>query len=187
MIPIAPPPVELPANVIAIVSNVPQRIGTITKAEFQRALVQAAAARARPVPHPVANGYGKLKIVVVGELLDAAWIRGQAMEMGIGIRRRQVRRELARLRRAAFANGAEYRRFLKEAHYTRRDVSERVEIQIISTKILERIEAGLTSESAKRKAFRRFIAEYEATWPPRTVCARDYAIVDRCAGELPVQ
>ena len=104
--------------------------------------------------------------------------------MGIGVTRRQVLRELARLKRQAFKSAAEYRRFLREAHYTRRDVIERVEIQILSTRIQERIAEGIRGEAALQKAFAKFVAEYEQRWHARTVCAPEYAIA-RCSNAPP--
>lgn len=149
--------------------------GVVTRREFHRALVQAAARTGRkPVPKPDEHGYRGLKNLAIGELLDGVWIRGQAAEMGIGLRHRGVVRELARLKRAAFKNGAQYRRFLSESHYTRHDVIERVEIQMFSERIQERVVFGIRGQSARNKAFRKFISEYIATWRPRTVCAPGY-------------
>jgi hypothetical protein len=114
------------------------------------------------------------------EMLDDAWIRGQAAEMGIGLRPRSVSRELALLKKQAFKDGAQYRRFLHEAHFTRRDVRDRVEVQMFSERIQERIVAGLTSAKAAREAFAKFVGEYEGRWRARTVCATDHVIV-RCS------
>jgi hypothetical protein len=69
---------------------------------------------------------------------------------------------------------------LKEAHYTARDVIQRVEIQILSTRIQERILVGIQGRSAQRKAIERFVSEYEETWRARTVCAPDYLLA-RCS------
>ncbi len=186
MIPAPPPPPEaLPANVVAIVAQVPdlksEQGGVITSKEFDRALDQAAAQHGRRVaPGPRGDGYRKLRDQAIGELLDDSWIRGQAAEMGIGVRQREVSRELERLKKQAFKNGAQYRRFLKEAHYTRKDVRERVEVQILSERIQERIVAGLTSQAAAQKAFTKFVAEYSSRWRARTVCAADY-VSERCS------
>jgi hypothetical protein len=171
--------------VTAIVARVPDRGGEgggiTTKKEFRRALAQAAAQKGlRSVPEPGHNGYGELRETVMGELLDDSWIRGQAAEMGIGVRPRAVAREIEKLKRQVFKNGAQYRRFLREAHYARRDVKERVEIQMLSERIQERILAGGGSEAAAQKAFARFISEYEVRWRARTVCAPEY-VVDRCS------
>jgi hypothetical protein len=185
LIPVPPPPTELPANVIAIVARVPDRGpaqgGVVTRKEFQHTLVQVAVGKGRrSVPKPGGNGYGKLKDRAIGELLDDSWIRGQAAEMGIGLRPRQVSREVAHLKKQAFKNGAEYRRFLREAHFTRRDVRGRVEIQLFVERIQERVAAGVNGKAAAQKAFAKFVSEYGESWRSRTVCAPGY-ITDRCS------
>jgi hypothetical protein len=171
--------------VVAIVAQVPDRGGdgggVTTKKEFHHTLVQAAAQKGlNSVPAPGHNGYGKLRARAMGELLDSDWIRGQAAEMGIGVRPREVARETEKLKRGAFKNGAQYRRFLREAHLTRRDVRENVEILLLSERIQERVLAGAGSKAGARKAFAKFISEYEARWKARTVCAPEYVIY-RCS------
>ena len=145
----------------------------------------AAVAGLRSVPKPGGAEYEKLKKVAIGELLDSIWIRGQATEMGIVVTPRQISRMLARLKREAFKSEAAYRRFLKESHYTRRDVRERVEIQILSMRIQERIVRKATSESGVQKAFSAFVVAYGERWRARTVCAAEY-VTTRCSnGQLP--
>jgi hypothetical protein len=65
------------------------------------------------------------------------------------------------------------------ARYTLRDVRERIEVQILSTRIQERVAAGLSGRSGQ-KAFAKFVAEYEQRWQARTVCAPEY-VIDRCS------
>lgn len=186
MIPAPPPPPEsLPANVVAIVARVPDRKdeagGVITIKEFDHGLDQVAAQHGRRVaPGPRGGDYGKLKNQTLGELIEATWIRGQAAEMGIGVRPREVSRELVALKKQAFKNGAQYRHFLKEAHFTRRDVRDRVELQMLSELIQERIVEGFHSQAAAQKAFSKFAAEYETRWRSRTVCAPGY-ITEFCS------
>ena len=185
MIAVASTPVELPANTIAIVSEVPRRAGTITKAEFQHALAQAAAqAGRRSPPKPGGNGYGKLKETAVRGRLDTIWIKGQAAEMGISVTPRAVSRSLARLKKQAFKSEAEYHRFLKESHYTRRDVRENVEVQLLSTAIQRRVVRGNSGAGAKQESFSEFIDAYEERWRARTVCAPEY-VVERCSNAPP--
>jgi hypothetical protein len=171
--------------VSAIVVQVPDRKGeqdgVITIKEFDHALDQAAAGDGRKVaPKPGGKSYEKLKHKAIEELLEFSWIRGQAAEMGIGTRPRGVARTLARLKKLAFKNGAQYRRFLKESHYTRQDVLDRVEVQLLGELIQKRIVAGLHSDAARQKAFSRFVAEYEVRWRARTVCAPGY-VTDHCS------
>jgi len=178
--PSLPTPEGLPHGVVVFVAHVPPGLGRLTKAEFQRALVQAAAEAGRSsAPGPDAKDYPGIANRALGERLDAIWIQGQAREMGIGVRPREISRELASLKKKAFKNEAEYRRFLEEAHFTRRDVRERVKIQILSEKIQVRIASGL-SEAERQKAFNKFVREYEERWRGRTVCAPDYITV-RCS------
>ena len=185
MIAVASTPVDLPANTVAIVAEVPRRTGTITKAEFHRALVQVAAQAGRKsTPKPGQGGFGKLKETALGEQLDMIWIKGQAAEMGIDVTPRQISRELALLRKQAFKSEAEYHRFLKESHYTRRDVRERVEEQLLSTAIQQRVVRGVRGEGARQKAFSEFVEAYEERWRARTVCAPEY-IVSRCSNAPP--
>jgi hypothetical protein len=178
-----PPPLTpetLPSNVVAFVAHVPLGLGRLTKAEFQRALVQVAAETGRSsAPGPNAKDYPRIAEKALGERLDSIWIQGQAREMGIGVRPGQVSRELVRLKKKAFRNEAQYRRFLREAHFTNRDVRERVKIQILSQKIQVRILSGL-SKAERQRAFSRFIKEYAARWQSRTICATGY-VTERCS------
>lgn len=190
MVPAPPSPTELPANVVAVVARVPdrngERGGVTTAKEFHHALVQAAAEKGRrSAPKPGGNGYRRLQLRAMGSLLDDSWIRGQAAEMGIGLRPKQVSRELARLKKGAFKNEAQYRRFLHEAHFTRRDVRDRVEVQMFSQRIQESIVAGQASAKAAQRAFSRFIGEYEKRWRARTVCAAGYVTVRCSNGPVP--
>lgn len=185
MIPVPPAPEALPADVVAIVAQVPdrgtERGGVTTVKEFRHALVQVAAERGQlPAPKPGDDGYRGLQHIAIGQLLDDSWIRGQAAEMGIGVRPRGVSRELASLKKKAFKNGAQYRQFLREAHFTRRDVRDRVEAQMFSERVQERIVAGLTSPKSRQKAFARFVGEYEERWRARTVCGTGHVTI-RCS------
>jgi hypothetical protein len=185
LIPAPPLPAELPANVVAIVAQVPdqgaERGGVTTTREFHHALVQAAAERRQlPAPKPGDEAYPGLQHIAIGQLLDDSWIRGQAAEMGIGVRSRGVSRELASLKKKAFKNGAQYRQFLREAHFTRRDVRDRVELQMLTEQIQVTIVAGLTSAKSRQKAFDKFVKEYGERWRARTVCALGHVTV-RCS------
>ena len=174
---------ELPANTVAVVSHLPVSVGRITKAEFQRALAQGAAMDSRgPTPKPGDEGYEALKDAALEERLDSVWIQGQAAEMGISVTPRQVATELAQIKQQNFKNEAAYRKYLREAHFTQGDVNERVELQLLSTQIQEKIlrSAKGKSQAGTRKAFQEFIDAYGERWRARTICAPDY-LLDRCS------
>jgi hypothetical protein len=182
---VLPDPDELPSALVAAVPAVPGPRGRITKGEFQHALLlEAVSAGRRSAPRPEEAGYGKSKVVALRNLLEGAWIVGLAAEWGISVTHGQVSREVAKVRKESFKDGAEFRRFLKEARYTRRDVNERVEIQMLSTRLQwhlsRRIRKETSSKSEEQHAFAKFIDEFEQSWRGRTVCAPDYAI-SRCS------
>jgi hypothetical protein len=178
--PVVSTPETLPSNVVVFVAHVPLSLGRLTKTEFQRALVQAAAETGRSsAPRPHAKDYPRIANRALGERLDAIWIQGQAREMGIGVRPREISGELAHLKKEAFKNEAQYRRFLRQAHFTNLDVRERVKLQVLSEKIQVRIVFGL-SEAEAQKAFNRFVKEYATRWQGRTVCAPGYVTI-RCS------
>jgi hypothetical protein len=176
-----PAPEEMVPNTVARISDVPDETGTITRAEFRHALELAAAAKGRhPVPGPGVPGYERLEHTAVTALIEAVWLKGQAAEMNIVVTRHQVLGVLALIKSEAFRSATEYRRFLRKMHYTRRDVYEQVELQLLSTLIQERIVAGARSEAEEQKAFDEFVADFNERWRSRTVCAPEYAI-ERCS------
>lgn len=180
-----PAPEELPSAVVAVVSEVPGPRGRITKAEFQHALLlEAVSAGHRSAPKSGGAGYEKAKTTAIASLLEGAWIVGLAAEWGFSVTHEQVTREVARIKDESFKDGAEYRRFLKETRYTRRDVNERVEIQMLSTRLQwhlsRQIRKETSSKSEEQRAFAEFVAEFQKKWRGRTVCAPDYA-TSRCS------
>lgn len=180
-----PAPGELVPDKVALVSEVPAGRGTITLAEFRHGLELAAVADGRQsAPAPGKDGYGKLRDSVVFSLLETAWIYGQAAEWGISVTPGQVKRTLARIKRKSFKSKAEYRKFVRESHYTRRDVRERVEIKLLGTRLRKRIQKQISGQAKTRseeeRAFTRWINEFDARWRARTICAPKYT-TERCS------
>lgn len=182
---VLPGPDELPATMVAVVPAVPGPRGRITKGEFQHALLlEAVSAGRRSAPRPGDAGYEKSKALAVGSLLEGAWIVGLAAEWSLFVTHKQVSREVANVRKEAFKDGAEFRSFLRESRYTRRDVNERVEVQMLSRRLQSRlsrwIDRETSSKSEEQKAFTEFIAEFQKRWRGRTVCAPDF-VTSRCS------
>ena len=178
---VLPDPDELPTTMVAVVPAVPGPRGRITKGEFQHALLlEAVSAGHRSAPRAGGAGYKKSKVVALKSLLEGAWIVGLATEWGISVTHAQVSREVAKVREESFKDGAEFRRFLREARYTRRDVNERVEIQMLSARLQwhlsRRTRKETSSKSEEQRAFEEFVVEFQERWRGRTVCAPDYAI-----------
>ena len=172
-----PSPEALPGNMVAVVSNVPISRGRITKVEFQHELALGAVDAGRSsVPRLGENGYERLKKSAIHNLLEATWILGEAREMDIAVTRSEVAHEVSLIKRQSFKSRAEYLKFLREAQYTKRDVHERVELQILSTRLQRRLQARFKREGKKeQQAFEEFVAEFNEKWRARTVCAPVYA------------
>lgn len=178
-----PAPEELVPNTVALVSEVSPRRGTVTKAEFQHQMELAAAQKdASPPPKPGERGYEHLEKIALKSTLEGIWIVGLAAEWDIAVTHRQVKTLLAAIKRESFRSAAEFRQFLRESHYTRRDVYERVEIQLLSAQLQERLKEkiGKVGRKAEQKAFAEFVDEFNERWRSRTVCAPEYAI-ERCS------
>jgi hypothetical protein len=183
-----PAPGELVPNTVALVSEVPVKRGTITKAEFWHGMELAAVqADAGPAPKPGEHGYERLKTAVLKSIFEGIWVVGQAAEWHITVSRGQVKSEIARVKQEGFRSAAEFRQFLREAHYTRRDVYERVEIQLLSTELQERLVRKIDARNVReeQQGFREFVDEFNERWRSRTVCAPEFAI-ERCSnGPVP--
>lgn len=171
-----PLPEKLPANTVAVVGHVAPAFRTVTAAKLRRAVFQTAALTGpRSFPEHV-----DLRNSALGELLDAIWIRGQAHEMGIAVRQRDVSAELAAIKAENFKGAKQFRAYLRHAHLTLGEVRERVELQLMSRTIRERIVRKAAGEKDAGEAFSEFVAAYQERWRSRTVCAAEY-VIDRCS------
>ena len=140
---------SVPSGAVAIVQHVPDEIGTIGEAEFNRALLQQVAqGKLKKTPKPGGKKYEELKAAALGELLDSIWIQGEAEELGITATDKQIATELAQIKKQNFKTEAAYQEFLKTSHFTQADVNRRVKLQVLSTKIQEVINQKAPAASA---------------------------------------
>lgn len=186
---VPPAPEELAPNVVALVIEMPTGKGRITRAEFHHELELVAVQKGRrSAPKPDDAEYAKLEKDAVDYLLEAAWIRGQAVEWYLSVGRRRVKREVQVIKRQAFKSRAEFRAFLRETHYTLHDVYEHVELQILSTRLQAHLKHKIGNHVTRReeqRAFAKIVREFNTRWRARTVCATGYA-TERCSnGPLP--
>lgn len=125
---------------VALVQGVPSDLGTVSEAQFKRALAQQIAAGGlKKPPQPGEKKYEELKEKALGELLDGIWIQGEAEELGISVTPKQLATELAEIKKQNFKTEAEYQKFLKTSHFSKADVLDRVKLQALSTQIQEGI------------------------------------------------
>jgi parvulin-like peptidyl-prolyl isomerase len=130
----------IPSGDIALVEGVPSEIGHVSEAKYKLSLLQAAAQSGqRAIPRKGERQYEELQKAALGNLFDTIWIKGEAEELGIAVTSKQVAAQLAEIKKQNFRTEADYRRFLKTSHFTQADVNERVELQLLSTQIQQRI------------------------------------------------
>ncbi|GAH71882.1 unnamed protein product, partial [marine sediment metagenome] len=99
--------------------------------------------------------FATLRDEALNDILDQAWILGEAEEQGVEASDREVEEEFQTTREQNFKTDKEYQDFLKQSCFTQEDVDERVRLQVISTKIQEDItaDAGEVSEDDARKFY----------------------------------
>jgi foldase protein PrsA len=133
---------SVPSGDVALVQEIPDEVGQISKEDLDRAIVQQAAeGKLKKTPEPGSDKYEELKEAALGETLERTWIFGQAEELGVNVTDKQVEDELATIKKSNFSAPGAYEKFLKESKFTEEDVNERVRLQLLSTKVQEAVSA----------------------------------------------
>jgi parvulin-like peptidyl-prolyl isomerase len=149
---------SVPAGDVALVSSAPSDLGHVSEADYKKSLLQQEGqSGVKKTPKPGSKKAEELKTAAMGELLNTAWIFGEGEELGIQVTPKEIEAELAKVKKESFKTEKAFQEFLKESHFTEEDVNERLELQILSTKIQKKItgEAPPVSES-------ELMAYYEA-------------------------
>jgi parvulin-like peptidyl-prolyl isomerase len=162
----------VPSGDIALVTSVPSEIGHISEAAYKTSLLQQEAqSGAKKPPKPTSKKGEELHTAAIGELLNKAWIFGEAEELGIELTKKEVETELAKVKKESFKTEKAFQEFLKEDHFTEKEVQERIELQLISTKIQEKItkQAPPPSEEAIKEYYEKEKATQYTKKPTRDV------------------
>jgi peptidyl-prolyl cis-trans isomerase SurA len=124
----------------ALVKGVPGDIGEVSEAEVEHAIELAASQeRLKETPKPSDPKYDELKETALKSVFEGIWIHGIAAEWDIEVTDQEVAKEVKKVKKESFKTPAEFQKFLKESHYTPDDVSKRIEIQMLSTKLSEQL------------------------------------------------
>lgn len=181
---------SVPSGDVAKIEDAPPGLDTISEKQLEHAVeIAAAAAQVKPVPKPGEEKYEEVEKTALGELFDAAWIQGQAEEMGFSASEKEVEEELKKLKSQAFKTEKQYQEFLKESHYTPEDVTQRVKVQILSTKIQEQLkEEAPVPGSGEISEYYDAAKSTRYTTPEsrdiRTVLNKDKAKVEEAKAQL---
>ncbi len=139
---------SVPEGDVALVEDLPEDQGTVSEAEFKRALAQQVAQGGlKKAPKEGSAKFEELKGTALGELLDFIWIQGQAEELGITATEKQIEDELEQIKSQNFPTPAAYKEFLQTSKFTQEDVEKRVTLQILSSKIQQAITEGTAAPS----------------------------------------
>ena len=154
---------SIPDDAIAVVEDAPD--GTVTKEEFDRALVQTAARQGlKDVPPADDPQYQSLADAAESDLLLQRWVRGEAEEMGIDVTETQVEDELAQIKQQQF-NGSEkqFQKFLDQSGFSEDEARDRIELQVISNEIQKRVlpEAPGVSEAEIQSYYEDNAVQFE--------------------------
>jgi len=139
---------SVPSGDAALVENVPGDFGNVSEDRIAHARELAAAqAKEKTPPKPGDPKYEEQNEAAVNSVLEGVWIRGIAAEWGIEVSDAEVAKELKKVKKESFKSEAEFQEFLKESHYTSKDVNERVEIQMLSTQLQEQLKEKVPAPS----------------------------------------
>jgi foldase protein PrsA len=142
----------VPSGDAAIVKSVPSGEGTVSEADLKRTTAQQIASATseskEKAPKPGTKKYEERQQAALTELLQEIWVKGQAEEMNISATSKQIEESLAEIKKQNFPTEAAFKEFLKKSHFTREDVNARVELQVLSSEIEERVKTEAEPASA---------------------------------------
>jgi parvulin-like peptidyl-prolyl isomerase len=174
---------------VAKVEDAPSGLGTITRADFDRSLQQAAArAGVKQVPKPGNAQYDQLKQGALNDLLDQVWIQGEAADLGITTSATEISSLLKQTIAQNFRTQVEFEKFRKQSHFTQQDIRDRIRLQILSTKIQQQVLRDLpkVTDSQISDYYDAASSQFEqpATRDIRLVLNKDQAKVEQAKSEL---
>jgi parvulin-like peptidyl-prolyl isomerase len=131
---------------IITVHDVPDGKGNITEADYKRAFLQTwKGGGLKTAPKAGDAQYDQVKEAAINDLLDQAWLTGQAAEMGVTATEREVAAELATIKKDQFKTEKAFQDFLKTSGFTTDEVTARVKLQVLSRKIQDKIQKSITA------------------------------------------
>jgi foldase protein PrsA len=99
--------------------------------------------------------YTALKQQVLGYLISADWVIGEASEQGVKVSDKEVTKQFNQIKSQQFPKEADFQKFLANTSYTVSDVLLRVKLNLLSQKIQQKI-----SKNAGKKPSQKEIAAY---------------------------
>lgn len=95
-----------------------------------------------------------LRDQVLGFLLAAQWVKGEAKEQDISVSKKEIDKAFAEQKKQAFPKEADYKKFLKESGSTEADIRFQLEVEQLQQKLVQKVTKG------KDKVSNQQIADY---------------------------
>lgn len=165
----------VPSGEVAVVEEVPDDLGHITQEEFDRGFErQVSEAKLKKDPEPGSDKYEEIMTGVMGELIDRAWIVGEAEELDLSVTKKQVEEELATIKKQEFPSPGAYQKFLEQSNYTQEEVNDLVELRLLTTQIQEAV-TGKAPQPSDAEIEAYYEAEKESQFTTKE--SRDVRII----------
>ena len=173
---------DIPSGAVAVVDDAPD--GTITTADFDAALKQAAAQQGvKKVPKPSDPQYGTLRDAAMSDVLLSRWLRGEAEERGITVSDTEVASRLQQIKKQQFKSEQQFQQFLHQAGFTPQDARDRVELQLLSGRIQAEVlgEKPSVSQGQVESFYKANISQFQQpeTRDVRQIFNKDQAKVEQ--------
>jgi parvulin-like peptidyl-prolyl isomerase len=130
----------VPSGDIATISSAPEGMGNVSEAEYKASLArQETQAGLKKAPKAGSKKAEELHKATIEELLSRVWIFGEGEELGIKVTPKEVETQLEKVKEESFKTEKAFQEFLKEQNLNEEEVNELIELQIIQTKIQEKV------------------------------------------------
>jgi parvulin-like peptidyl-prolyl isomerase len=131
---------SVPSGDIAVVSSAPEGLGNISEDEYKASLARhETQAGLKKAPKAGSKKAEELHKAAIEELISKVWIFGEGEELGIKVTPKEVETQLAKVKKESFKTEKAFQEFLKEQNLNEEEVNELIELQIIQTKIQEKV------------------------------------------------
>lgn len=135
----------VPSGDIIYVEDVPDGRGNINEDDYNRSFTQTwKRGGLQTAPKEGDAQYDQVREAAINDLLDQAWLTGEAAELGVTATDREIDSELETIKQDQFPTPQAFQDFLKTSGFTQEEVRERVELQVLSRKIQDQIMNSIT-------------------------------------------
>ena len=136
---------SVPSGDIIYVQEVPDGLGNISQDDYNRSFEQTwKRGGLKSAPKEGDAQYDQVKEAAINDLLDQAWLTGEAEELGVSATDREVASELETIKKDQFPTPKAFSDFLKTSGFTAQEVEFRVKLQVLSRKIQDQITKSVT-------------------------------------------